>query len=326
MKRRVLKLSFLFVLILLFSTFSSNALATQYKVKNGDTLYSISKKFGVSVQQIKKENNLHQTKLKKNQVLRIATKKSAKQTVQSVQSKSNPSYYKVKKGDTLAKIARKTGVSLKELMAINHVTQKSLRIGQRLALAKAASSPSKSVRVAQVEENEDPDATEEDNSDNISLTNEGTLIDDSGKLDEPENNGELLGEWNSTDELQLLVKVATGFIGAPYRFGGESLRGIDCSSFVQRIYRIFDVTLPRSAREQAKVGISITRDNLEKGDLVFFHTNRSLGHVGIYIGNNEFVHASSKSKAVRIDSLDTPYYQKRFQRAIRVKELNHSGV
>ncbi len=160
MKRRVLKLSFLFVLILLFSTFSSNALATQYKVKDGDTLYSISKKFGVSVQQIKKENNLHQTKLKKNQVLRIATKRSAKQTVQSVQSKSNPSYYKVKKGDTLTKIARKTGISSKEIMALNHVSQKSLRIGQRLALAKAASSPSKSVRVAQVEENEDPDATD----------------------------------------------------------------------------------------------------------------------------------------------------------------------
>jgi len=327
MKRRVLKLSFLFVLILLFSTFSSNALATQYKVKNGDTLYSISKKFGVSVQQIKKENNLHQTKLKKNQVLRIATKKSAKHTVQSVQSKSKPSYYKVKKGDTLTKIARKTGISSKEIMALNHVSQKSLRIGQRLTLTRPTLSPDRSVGVTDVEENENPDATEEDaDSDNLSLTDDGTFIDNSAQLDEPQTQRTLLGKWNSTDEVQLLVKVATGFIGAPYRFGGESLRGIDCSSFVQRIYRIFDITLPRSAREQAKVGISITRDNLEKGDLVFFHTNRSLGHVGIYIGNNEFVHASSKSKAVRIDSLDAPYYQKRFQRAIRVKGLNDSGA
>jgi peptidoglycan DL-endopeptidase LytE len=324
MKRRVLKLSFLFALILLLSTFSSNALATQYKVKNGDTLYSISKKFGVSVQQIKKANNLHQARLKKNQVLSIATKKSAKN---QVQAKSKPSYYKVKKGDTLAKIARNTGVSLKELMAINHVTQKSLRVGQRLALARAASSPSKSVRVVQVEENEDAEATEEEaDSDDISLTEDGNFLDNSVQSDEPETPRALLGKWNSTDEVKLLVKVATGFIGAPYRFGGESLRGIDCSSFVQRIYRIFDITLPRSAREQAQVGISITRDNLKKGDLVFFHTNRSLGHVGIYIGNNEFVHASSKRKAVRVDSLTAPYYQKRFQRAIRVKELNDSGA
>jgi cell wall-associated NlpC family hydrolase len=125
--------------------------------------------------------------------------------------------------------------------------------------------------------------------------------------------------------VQLFVKVATGFIGAPYRFGGSSLKGIDCSSFVQKIYRIFDVTLPRKASEQSKVGISITRENLTEGDLIFFHTKRSLGHVGIYIGNNEFVHASSRSKVVRIDSLDTPYYQKRFQRAVRVKGLDNNG-
>lgn len=323
MKRRVLKLSFLFVLILLFSTFSSNALATQYKVKNGDTLYSISKKFGVSVKQLKQANNLRHASLKKNQVLSISTKKSSPRAVQSA---SKPSYYKVKKGDTLAKIAKKTGVSLKSIMALNHVNQRSLRVGQRLTLTGSADFPTKAVNVAEVEEKETVEVMEEEDTDEISLEDDGILIEDAGPLVEPEPKGALLGKWNNTDEMQLMVKVATGFIGAPYRFGGTSLKGIDCSSFVQRIYGIFDVTLPRSAREQAKVGISITRDNLEKGDLVFFHTNRSLGHVGIYIGNNEFVHASSRSKGVRIDSMNTPYYQKRFQRAIRVKGLNDSGA
>jgi cell wall-associated NlpC family hydrolase len=105
------------------------------------------------------------------------------------------------------------------------------------------------------------------------------------------------------------------------------LKGIDCSSFVQKIYRIFDITLPRNAAQQSRVGISISRENLTQGDLVFFHTKRSLGHVGIYIGNNEFVHASSKKKGVRVDSLDTPYYQKRFQRAVRIKGLdNNTGA
>ena len=61
-----------------------------------------------------------------------------------------------------------------------------------------------------------------------------------------------MGKWNSPDEMQLFVKVATGFIGAPYRFGGSSLKGIDCSSFVQKIYRIFDVTLPRNALSNPK--------------------------------------------------------------------------
>jgi peptidoglycan DL-endopeptidase LytE len=306
MKRQILAFTGLFVLLLLLSIFSTNALAIQYKVKNGDSLLSISKKFGVSVNQIKQANNLQKSAIKRNQVLSISTKKSAKY---ALKSKSNPTYYTVRKGDTLSRIAKKTHQPMKNIMALNHVNSKSLRVGQKLALAESTS-PEKS---ASVQENE---STEEDDSSDITNEND---TDNSASSDEPETKGELLGKWNSPDEVQLFVKVATGFIGAPYRFGGSSLKGIDCSSFVQKIYRIFDITLPRNAREQSKVGISISRENLTEGDLVFFHTKRSLGHVGIYIGNNEFVHASSKSKGVRVDSLETPYYQKRFQRAVRVK-------
>jgi peptidoglycan DL-endopeptidase LytE len=314
MKRQILAFSGLFVLFLLLSIFSSNALATQYKVKNGDTLSSISKKFGVSVSQIKQANNLQQSQLKKNQVLNISTKKISKH---AAKSKARSSYYTVKKGDTLSKIAQKTHSPVKTIMSLNNVNKKSLRVGQKLILAKLDSTQEKPISVT-----EDEDMEEDDSSPDITNENDGKRIDNSMFLDESGSKRELLGKWNSPDEVQLLVKVATGFIGAPYRFGGSSLKGIDCSSFVQKIYRIFDITLPRNAREQSKVGISITRENLTKGDLVFFHTNRSLGHVGIYIGNNEFVHASSRSKGVRIDSLDTPYYQKRFQQAVRVKGLD----
>jgi peptidoglycan endopeptidase LytE len=310
MKRQIIAFSGLFVLFLLLSIFSSNALATQYKVKNGDTLSSISKKFGVSVNEIKQANNIQQSRLKKNQILSISTKKSAK-------SNSKPSYYIVKKGDTLSKIAKNTHSPLKSIMALNNVNSKNLRVGQKLILAKSSITREKSASDVENEDmEEDGDSPDIENEDKVTYSNSSSF------LNESENNRELLGKWNNPDEVQLLVKVATGFIGAPYRFGGSSLKGLDCSSFVQKIYRIFDVTLPRNAREQSKVGISITRENLTKGDLVFFHTNRSLGHVGIYIGNNEFVHASSKSKAVRIDSLDTPYYQKRFQQAVRVKGLD----
>jgi Cell wall-associated hydrolases (invasion-associated proteins) len=117
--------------------------------------------------------------------------------------------------------------------------------------------------------------------------------------------------------------VATGFLGAPYRLGGSSLKGIDCSAFVRKIYQIFDIDLPRNARAQSKIGISIDREELVEGDLVFFRTRRPLGHVGIYIGNNEFVHASSTNRVVRIDRMDTPYFQKRFQRAVRIKGLDN---
>ncbi len=309
MKRQILAFSGLFVLFLLLS-FNANALAKQYKVKNGDSLYSISKKFGVSVDQIKQENNLQQSKIKKSQVLSISTKVSSK--------KSKSTYYTVKKGDTLSKIAKETHLPMKKIMALNNINQRSLRVGQRLVLARKAkvSEESNYVTVNEdLEEDIDDSLTDEDTADNSNISEQ----------DESFRKEELLGKWNSPDEIQLFVKVATGFIGAPYRFGGSSLKGIDCSSFVQKIYRIFDITLPRNAREQSKVGISIARENLTEGDLVFFHTKRSLGHVGIYIGNNEFVHASSKGKVVRIDSLDTPYYQKRFQRAVRVMGLNNGS-
>jgi cell wall-associated NlpC family hydrolase len=314
-KRRIFVVSGLFVLFLLLS-FSSNVLATQYKVKNGDTLYSISKKLDVSVDKIKKDNNLYKAKIKPNQILNISQKESSKSTAKS---KSNPVYYTVRKGDTLAKIARKTHLPMKKIMALNDVNQRSLHVGQKIVLARKDKVSEKSAYVKvdeDLEEDADESLTDEDKEDiaNINASAE------SGKKEE------LLGKWNSPDEVQLFVKVATGFLGAPYRFGGSSLKGIDCSSFVQKIYRIFDITLPRNAAQQSKVGISIAREKLTEGDLVFFHTNRSLGHVGIYIGNHEFVHASSKNKVVRIDSLDTPYYQKRFQRAVRVKGLDNNGV
>jgi hypothetical protein len=138
---------------------------------------------------------------------------------------------------------------------------------------------------------------------------------DSGKA-------ELLGKWNSTEERQLFIRVATGFLGAPYRLGGSSVKGLDCSAFVRKIYEFFGVTLPRTAREQARIGISVLREELEAGDLVFFNTRRLLGHVGIYIGNNEFVHASSRNKGVRIDSLKEPYYDRHFIKAVRLKGLD----
>jgi hypothetical protein len=208
---------------------------------------------------------------------------------------------------------------MKKIMALNNVDQRSLRVGQRIVLSRKAKVSEESTYVTvneELEEDIDDSLTDEDTGDtsNISEQNESFRKE------------ELLGKWNSPDEVQLFVKVATGFIGAPYRFGGSSLKGIDCSSFVQKIYRIFDITLPRNAAQQSKVGISVTREKLTEGDLVFFHTKRSLGHVGIYIGNNEFVHASSRGKVIRVDNLDTPYYQKRFQRAVRVKGLNNNGV
>jgi len=93
---------------------------------------------------------------------------------------------------------------------------------------------------------------------------------------------------------------------------------------VKKIYKIFDIELPRTASEQSRVGMRVPRQELTVGDLIFFKTKQTVAvdHVGIYLGDNEFVHASSRKHGVRIDNLDTPYYDKRFARAVRLKELD----
>ena len=116
-----------------------------------------------------------------------------------------------------------------------------------------------------------------------------------------------------------LILFARKLLDIPYRFGGNSLLGIDCSAYVQKVYNVIGVSLPRSAREQFTEGDPVDKEELSIGDLVFFKTYASFpSHVGIYLGNSLFIHASSRSKKVTIDSLDTPYYFKRFIGAKRV--------
>lgn len=315
LKRRILVLSG-FLILLLFC-FHTVAFAKAYTVKKGDNLYTIAKKTGVSVDEIKKLNHLRKNKLKPGLVLQISPKAAAKAVASLDSGKSKPApvhSYTIQKGDTLAIISKKTGVPVRHIAALNRVNSKNLHVGHHLVLSK--SSPS--VVPATLEEEDDDLADDED------ITPAGP----SGEIvSEGKTNDELLGTWDSPDERKLFVRVATGFLGAPYRMGGANVRGIDCSGFVRKMYEMFDVSLPRTAREQSTVGLRIDRDKLEAGDLVFFRTKRPIGHVGIYIGNNEFVHASYKSKSVRIDNLDMPYFQKRYLHAVRVKGLDdHNGT
>ena len=305
MKRQIFVSAGLFVL---FSSLFlvSNVLANLYEVKKGDSLYNLSKEYGVSVKEIKEASGLQSNALKPRQILDIPERSADVSPNKAKRPKA--SYYTVKNGDTLGTIAKKTGVPVKQIMALNNVRPASLRIGRKLILSKPGN-------LAQKESITD-DEEEEDITENIDLA----------ELEkEKKSNEELLGKWNSPDERKLFIKVATGFLGAPYRLGGSTVRGIDCSAYVRKMYEFFDITLPRTAREQSTVGVSVEREELEEGDLVFFRTRRPIGHVGIYIGNNEFVHASRSSKAVRIDSLDRPYFQKRFRCAVRVKGLDNNN-
>jgi cell wall-associated NlpC family hydrolase len=111
-----------------------------------------------------------------------------------------------------------------------------------------------------------------------------------------------------------LYKSVDNWYGTRYRFGGMSHRGVDCSSLMQHLYQeAYGMTIPRTAITQYRATKRVTRDDLQEGDLVFFHTTRAgISHVGMYLGNDRFVHASS-SKGVTINQLTESYYASRIR-------------
>ena len=123
-------------------------------------------------------------------------------------------------------------------------------------------------------------------------------------------------------EKEVMMDLIVQWLGTPYRFGGSSRRAIDCSAWTRAIFFQADsVVLPRTAREQINVGRSITRSNLEFGDLVFFHTysRKFASHVGIYLGDDLFAHASS-AEGVTISSLNSTFYNTRYIGARRLSD------
>jgi cell wall-associated NlpC family hydrolase len=119
-----------------------------------------------------------------------------------------------------------------------------------------------------------------------------------------------------------VVVGALNMIGVRYRWGGNTPdSGLDCSGFVRYVFQdTLGLSLPRRAEEMSRVGEKVSMSNLKPGDLVFFNTmRRSFSHVGIYIGDNKFVHSPSTGSTIRVDDLDDGYWEKRFQGARRVE-------
>ena len=123
------------------------------------------------------------------------------------------------------------------------------------------------------------------------------------------------------DRASDLVVTAMGFLGVPYRRGGNSAEtGFDCSGFVRAMYeQTVGLMLPRRANEQAAATQSIDKKDLQPGDLVFFNTMRqAFSHVGIYVGEGKFIHSPRPGAQVRVEDIGQSYWQRRFDGARRV--------
>lgn len=121
----------------------------------------------------------------------------------------------------------------------------------------------------------------------------------------------VISDWGSN-----LVISAMSYLDIPYHYGGTSRSGFDCSGFTSYVYeRVLGFQLPRTAAEQADMSNleRVSQDDLQPGDLVFFNTmRRAFSHVGIYIGDNRFIHAPRSGSVVRVENMNIGYWQQRF--------------
>jgi cell wall-associated NlpC family hydrolase len=269
-----------------------------HEVAKGDTLAAISRRYSAPLDDLLRLNSLRRTsRLAIGQ--RILVRRSGPQT------------HVVRRGETLRSIALRSRVPLPELRRLNQLDGDRLAPGQRLQLE-----PCEQFAVAGGVPTPPPvsGATAAQDAAGLLTAMAAAAAEASADSGDgqpaPVTTAERVGADGVADRV---IGLAKTMLDIPYRFGGTTLRGIDCSAYVQRVFSLIDVELPRTAREQYGIGERVGRDDLSIGDLVFFRTYASFpSHVGIYIGENLFIHASSVVRKVTIDSLDRPYYTKRF--------------
>lgn len=305
---------------LILLTLPQMALASKsHVVRKSESLQSIARKYHVSVNELKSVNNLTASRVSKGTRLIIPSHAELQQ--KKTASSARQDTYKVSRGDTLPKIARKTGVKLAEIKKLNGLKSSRIKAGQVLILVAAdtATHSASTNRLKLI---------------NKDLLNEQEMTDTLAELTDLESDQpvDLAKALEANQSISSLKKSAYSFLGARYRFGGNSRNALDCSSFTQQVFREQSVKLPRTAREQFYVGDEVMRGDLKKGDLVFFQTYaRFPSHVGIYLGNRKMIHASSREHRVVISSMDTPYYLSRYLGARRMTgatsdEINFSEL
>ena len=266
----------------------SNEVAT-YTVKSGDTLSGIASKYSVSYKDLMKWNDLETTLIFPGNTFVVSDPKAADSSPNkgsnagsgssadknnSGSSSNATGVYKVKSGDTLSGIAVKHGMTVADLKKANKLSSDLILIGQKLNVKKAGSGSGSS-------------------SGSDSGKNEGSLE----KVD-----------YN----VNTLVQSAKSMIGVSYAWGGQTPAGFDCSGFIHYTYNKAGLDSSRT-NTSGYYNRSFYVDKPQTGDLVFFENTYQSGisHMGIYIGNGEFIHAGT-STGVTVSHVDEPYWKKHF--------------
>jgi|LSQX01.2.fsa_nt_gb LysM repeat protein len=313
-----------------------------HTVKSGDSLWSIAVKYNTSVDKIKQLNQLSTDNLQIGKSLCVVRTQDP-QTVAVIDA--GAAYYVVQSGDNLWKISQQFNTTVEKIKELNQLSSESLSVGQKLCIA--AENPV--VEVLPPEPLPAPVVDEEADSaslmENIYIVQPGDSLDGiasafgtSVAMLKRINNltsevinpgyalrlsiaGNEVSRGGYEDRLAAgILATARQHLGTPYRYGGSSPGGFDCSGFVMYVYSQHGYNLNRTAASQYSQGVPVGKADLQPGDLVFFRCySSSIDHSGIYIGNNDFIHSSSpRSGGVIISSLDESYYARSYAGATRI--------
>jgi len=293
-----------------------HAMAAKHRVKRGETLYSLARQHGVSMKELKRANHLKGDRLSAGLTLRIPRRGRAAGhskdrlaasmpevsgktgSVMVADTPAKPSMHVVQGGETLYSLARTYGMGLSDFKKLNHIKGNRIKVGQELVVP--------GVTVAEADKaNASNGISPDASSETSNVTVDGPLT------------TEQMGDGLFSDAA--VLDITKRYEGIPYRFGGSGQGGIDCSGFTRSVFDSYGLELPRSAREQFRIGEPVAKSELKRGDLVFFRTYaRYPSHVGIYVGDGRFIHMSTSKGEVEITGLDDSYYVSCYLGARRV--------
>ena len=270
-------------------TTGTSALAASYKVVKNDSLWAISKKYGVSVSSLKKANSLSGNTIYVGQTLKIP---SSSKTAAVKATATSSTTYKVAKGDTLWSIAKKYGVSVSALQKANNLSSSIIYIGQSLKLASSLTSYTT---------NGVTKSTTTSSTTKSTTTKSSTSTSKTAVSQAPTR----IKSSSTTASSANITAYALTFLGVPYVWGGTTPSGFDCSGYVQYVYSHFGISVGRTTYTQQYAGTKISVASAQAGDLYFWGSYGSAYHVAIALGGGQYVMAPAPGQVVKTGSVSS---------------------